>query len=288
MSHHDSRVATAALIFTIDNIYTLVVIDNQPVKAVKFKVEVTEKVGRLTPSASTASGKSNQSNQSNIGYASSDVASSSAAAAILATVDLHSRHPHPYPLHNGNSSQISFHTGGAVPVSVKKPASSIPCRRASDGGSILSNAAAVVSNTLTAAAARNPFHLRRHRNTSSGGNERRRYPTHHHSHHLYHSDPSSPVGEPDGHGTYPSISYPSTLPLSAVKVTLHQQQGANSTLKMIFEKLQAEWEHQAQGFGEQARAIPFNSGSSGVVGDEVSIGSECITHAVRAQRRAAI
>ncbi|KAF9930219.1 Serine/threonine-protein kinase brsk1 [Linnemannia zychae] len=169
-------------------------IDDQPAKAVKFKIEITEKAGYLATSPSTIS------NNSTISYASSvnttaptspQIMSSSAVAAILASVDHHIH------CHNSSSTTGSTSSGPTTSAIALNPGlAAVPdvivaARRASDGGTILSSAAAAVSTSL--AAARNPF----------------------------------------------------------IKVTLHQQQGANSTLRTIYEKLQVVWDQQSILFEQQ-------------------------------------
>ena len=56
-------------------------------------------------------------------------------------------------------------------------------------------------------------------------------------------------------------------------MTLHRQKGANSTLKMIFEQLQAEWERQARVFDKHPQGATFNNASDGG-SDGRSISSE--------------
>ncbi|KAI1305576.1 hypothetical protein EDD11_004911 [Mortierella claussenii] len=226
-------------------------ISDQQVKAVKFKIEVTEKAGYLAPSPSDASSSSATSSSG------SHIASSSAVAAILATVDLHHgqrQHQRQQHLiqHQGNHSlsHLPPVSSGANGDGLGKVLGSIPVlsgvasRRASDGGSILSSAAAAISASL-AAAARSSFH-------------HHYYSSHRHSYHLHHrhrqqpssTGASSTVSAHSGHGgasssmEHPSLPQMSILPRKTVKVTLHQQQGANSTLKMIYEQLQLVWEQQ--------------------------------------------
>ncbi|KAF9365160.1 hypothetical protein BGX34_011216 [Mortierella sp. NVP85] len=196
------------------------VIDNQPVNGVKFKVEVAEKAGHLISSASNVSNNSNISNISNISNTNNHFASSSAAAAILATVDLRSHHPN-----RNRQSHVS--TGNAAPTSNPVSSSGVVGRRASDGGSILLNAAPMVS-TQASTTAKRPQH---HTISNNGC----RYLAHHYAHHLSHSFTPNPVGGIDGTSAHPSHSCPSNLPRRTVRVILHQQKGANSTLKMIFD-----------------------------------------------------
>ncbi|KAF9134070.1 hypothetical protein BG015_003464 [Linnemannia schmuckeri] len=152
---------------------------------------------------------------------------SSVVAAILATVDHHG-HYHGSP---SVTSTVLRPTSAGVTSStmvspVAVPEVVVAARRASDGGSILSSAAAAVSTSL--AAARNPFSSSNHRN--------------HHQYHprLHHTEDA-----------YPPLPHPSTLPRRMIKVTLHQQQGANSTLRAIYEKLQVVWDQQTLEFEQQ-------------------------------------
>ncbi|GJJ76499.1 eukaryotic-like serine/threonine-protein kinase [Entomortierella parvispora] len=227
------------------------VMNEQVAKAVKFKIEISEKSGYLISSASSVS---------TAGSINSQIVSSSAVAAILATVDVQqgsgsARHYHQY---HGNQSQTHL-PAGFLPGNVSPEP--VGARRASDGGSILSSAAAAVSTGL--AAARIPFQNSHHgsnnsnSNHSQSGNSNSSGSTsgithgqtpahvhHHQSHHLHHNHPSN-SGSSSG---YPPLPHLLTLPRRTAKVTLHQQQGANSTLKMIYEKLQVAWEQQQQHF----------------------------------------
>ncbi|KAF9343850.1 hypothetical protein BGX26_005131, partial [Mortierella sp. AD094] len=237
------------------------VINDQQVKAVKFKVEVTEKAGYL------ASSSSSMSNNSSVSSTSSHIASSSAVAAILATVD---------PNHNSNFQHHGNHSQSHLPAGYVPGAGAsdvIAGRRASDGGSILSSAAAAVTSSL-AAAARNPFH---HLHSQHGN--------HHYSHHLHHqSAASSPVGTSGATG-FPPLPHPSTLPRRTVKVTLHQQQGANSTLKLIYEQLQAVWDQQTLIFEQQQQQL---SAVSLINGSEINLIASPLPTTQKAQRGAAI
>ncbi|KAF9547430.1 hypothetical protein EC957_008440 [Mortierella hygrophila] len=229
-------------------------IDDHPVKAVKFKIEITEKAGYLASSSSTVSNTSTFSSVSNASHTStstSHIMSSSAVAAILATVDHHHHgnyHGSPSITSTASGSTSAGATSSTIASSVAVPDVVVAARRASDGGSILSSAAAAVSTSL--AAARNPF---------SSNNHHQQY--HHHLHHTG--------------GAYPPLPHPSTLPRRMVKVTLHQQQGANSTLRAIYEKLQVVWEQQTLAYEQQQAAaaaatscstISTTSGVSGVSG----------------------
>ncbi|KAF9905173.1 hypothetical protein EC991_001935 [Linnemannia zychae] len=212
------------------------IIDGQPAKAVKFKIEITEKAGYLASSSSVVSNNSTFSTTSS--NASTNIMSSSAVAAILATVDHHG-HYHASPSVNStttgpSSAGTTFSTiaSSVNPGSiVAVPETVVAARRASDGGSILSSAAAAVSTSLAAAAARNPF-------------------VHHHSHHQY-SSTAHQHHLHSNNGGNSTLPHPSTLPRRTVKVTLHQQQGANSTLRAIYDSLQAVWDQQTILFEQQ-------------------------------------
>ncbi|KAF9293636.1 hypothetical protein BGZ88_005099 [Linnemannia elongata] len=230
-------------------------IDDHLVKAVKFKIEITEKTGYLASSSSTASNTSTFSSVSNASHTStstSHIMSSSAVAAILATVDHHHHghyHGSPSVTSTASGPTSAGATSSTIASSVAVPEVIVAARRASDGGSILSSAAAAVSTSL--AAARNPFSSNSHH--------------HQYHHHLHHTG-----------GAYPPLPHPSALPRRMVKVTLHQQQGANSTLRAIYEKLVVVWEQQTLMYEQQQAAaaaatscstISTTSGVSGGGGD---------------------
>ncbi|CAO3564739.1 unnamed protein product [Mortierella alpina] len=218
------------------------VIDEQPAKPVKFKIDIVEKAASSTSSASIVSNHSSTSTSS----ATSNIISSSALAAILASVDLH----HYFPTNHSNaqlpaSSHLNIRTEGSMAPGAG--------RRASDGGSIFSSAATAMSTGLAAATpARNPLqHLQHHHQ-------------HHQSYHMHHHSTGSGGGSAatSPYGYSPLQQTPS-VPQRVVKVTLSQQQGANSTLKAIFEQLMVVWEQQAQ-FHEQqlmVAAISVNTHS---------------------------
>ncbi|KAG0324315.1 hypothetical protein BGZ99_001973 [Dissophora globulifera] len=257
------------------------VIIDQVAKPVKFKIEVTEKAGYLTSSASSMSNNSSISSSGGC-HGSNHAPPSSAAAAILATVDLHHQH---HIQHHGNYSQTNLPAGG-VTSGITVP-DGVASRRASDGGSILSSAAAAVSTSL--AAARNPFNNHHHHH---GNNSTHHYPPHHHSHHLHHPSGTAAAGNPIG---YPPLPQPLTVPRRIVKVTLHQQQGANSTLKMIYDRLQEVWEQQAHGFDQyqQQQKIACSSTSTTTAttmsnGSDFSLISSPLPVVQKAQRSAAI
>lgn len=235
--------------------FVFVVIDDHLVKAVKFKIEITEKTGYLAASSSAASNTSTFSSGSNGSHTFTStfrIPSNSAMAKLLDTVDHH--HLGHY---NGSSSVTSTASGptsagatsSTIASSVAAPEVVVSTRRASDGGSILSSAAAAVSTSL--ASALNPFSITTH--------------YHQYHHHLLHYIV--------GAGACPPLPPYSILTCRTVKVTLHQQQGANSTLRAIYEKLQAVWEQQALEYEQQQAAaatscstISTTNGVSGVSG----------------------
>ncbi|KAG0250598.1 hypothetical protein BG011_008213, partial [Mortierella polycephala] len=188
------------------------VIDEQSVKAVKFKVDISEKAGFLhSRSTSISSGSS-----------SPRTVSSSTVAAILTTVDFHQNQDQRSHVKDASSASASSTPGRsrAGTGTRKRPPATVSARRASDGGSILSTAAATVTAHLVG---KIPFH------SSSASGHR----------HLVHT----PTLQGARHPPLPNMGR------RVVKVTLHQQQGANSTLKKIYEQLCAVWElqqHQLQ------------------------------------------
>ncbi|KAF9580437.1 hypothetical protein BGW38_002923, partial [Lunasporangiospora selenospora] len=111
--------------------------------------------------------------------------------------------------------------------------------RASDGGSILSTAAAAVTSTLVS---RMPFHLHHQQSSSSSSSSSSSttaasVPGHYPNHVSSAVFPNSTTLL-----TSKELSQPSTQKKGGVKVTLHQQQGANSTLKIIYSHLCSAWE----------------------------------------------
>ncbi|CAO3574886.1 unnamed protein product [Mortierella alpina] len=206
------------------------VIDDQPAKAVKFKVDISEKFYLR----SSVNGSSSSNNTTR-------TVSSSAVAAMLAAADYHHIPGAQTPLHpkdNNNSSSSSFPSGHGPVITgmsfksgsmMKKWPEVMATRRASDGGSILSSAAAAVSahlasrkpsqsnNPSTTTAATSSGYASQHRHSVHGGSTAYR----------------------PGHPPLPQAAVNTRR---VVKVTLHQQQGANSTLKKIFERLCMAWD----------------------------------------------
>ncbi|KAG0023313.1 hypothetical protein BGZ80_009807 [Entomortierella chlamydospora] len=205
------------------------VIGDQIARPVKFKVDISEKPGLLQSSTSTL-GRTNSSRN----------VSSSAVTTLLAAADPNnssatSNNSTKYNSANSNinveifkheasdsssSSSPSSSTenvivegGGEAPTGKKKSSEDLPNRRASDGGSILS---AFTSHFAA------KFSFTNHSNHSSSSK---------HRHSVHGMTPNS--------GRPPT---PQMQPIRIVKITLHQQQGANSTLKMIFEQLCAAWD----------------------------------------------
>lgn len=76
-------------------------------------------------------------------------------------------------------------------------------------------------------------------------------------------------------------------------MTLHQQKGANSTLKMIFEQLQAEWERQTQAIEKHTQAATLNNNGDGPseggsISSEFSLIAKPMPMVQKAHRGAAI
>lgn len=156
------------------------------------------------------------------GSSSPHTVSSSAATAVLATIDFHQNQDQPSHAKDASSASASStpSRSRAGTGTRKRPPETVSARRASDGGSILSTAAATVTAHLVG---KIPFH------SSSASGHR----------HLVHT--ATPQGA--RHPPLPNMGR------RVIKVTLYQQQGANSTLKKIYEQLCAVWElqqHQLQ------------------------------------------
>ncbi|KAF9538537.1 hypothetical protein BGW38_009991, partial [Lunasporangiospora selenospora] len=115
------------------------------------------------------------------------------------------------------------------------------------------------------------------------------FPLHYHSHHMTHG-PANGVPSTSSPPSASAAAFPPPLPLPlalqtpqfsthhsrdsssttattpttvtgswrSVKVTLHQQQGANSTLRMIHEKLVAAWDYMQQQQQQQMGSVEFN------------------------------
>ncbi|KAF9332523.1 hypothetical protein BG006_004601 [Podila minutissima] len=235
------------------------VIDDQIVKAVKFKIEISEKSsGFLLSSSPGAQHATNLSSTGATPNSNNNPISSSAVAAILATVELHS-HNHSFFSHNHNNNPSSGSSSTSPSPSEaaqgqsrharSASARSSPSagRRASDGGSILSSAAAAVTSSLAG---------------------RMHFQSNHH-HHSPTVHPATPAPTP--------LSACPPLPNSAfggsrraVKVTLHQQQGANSTLRMIHERLCVAWDQYQQQQQLQASACALMAAMPGGGGVSVS------------------
>ncbi|KAF9297182.1 hypothetical protein BGZ88_010823 [Linnemannia elongata] len=246
------------------------VIDDQVVKAVKFKVDITEKV--------VSNSSSNNCNTS-----SSSTMSSSAMAAILASVEQSSTSNN-NTTSNGTIAQVNgshsgrsannitlrsiFKTsGGGGGVSSSTSSSSSSCAAAntssfSRSGSILkrrrggsgSNDTATAAQAAAAAAAA----ASSGRRASDGGSilshfaARLPFTSSQHHQHSKQPHPIPPTHDlrhrHSEHGGITQPGHPGNptlrpLPLKIVKVTLNQQRGANSTLKKIFERLCDAWDN---------------------------------------------
>ncbi|KAF9363995.1 hypothetical protein BGX34_002799 [Mortierella sp. NVP85] len=185
--------------------------DDQPAKAVKFRVEISEKPLHLPPVT--------------IHQINGTHSSSSAVTAITPSVNASENSSRTnIDSSSGNSTHESSGSSGTTSPTTRrmrvgrKFSATIASRRASDGGSILSMAAAAV----TAHFSKTP-------------------------HHSHTNSPSGPVHRHSVHGIIPDSGIPPLPPVEmpkVVKVTLHQQQGANSTLRMIYERLCAAWDMQ--------------------------------------------
>ncbi|KAF9105488.1 hypothetical protein BGX27_009593 [Mortierella sp. AM989] len=202
------------------------VIGDQLAKPVKFKVDISEKPGFLKTNTLSTLSRSNSSrtasssavatilaaaNPNNSGVASSDSTKcNSTSSNVNAGIFKHG--PSGSSSSSSSGSAIVRNASG-LHLGKKKASEILAGRRASDGGSILSSAAAAVTSHF----AKLSFH-------------------HHHSNHS-----SSSKHRHSMHGVVPN-SGPQIRPGRIVKVTLHQQQGANSTLKMIFGRLYAAWD----------------------------------------------
>ncbi|KAG9070545.1 hypothetical protein KI688_008083 [Linnemannia hyalina] len=260
----------------------IVVIDDQMVKAVKFKVDITEK---------TVSKNSN--NNGNTG--SSSAISSSAMATALVSAEQTSTSNNNTSngaitymggSHNDRSTNNSTlrsifkaSGGGGGGSSTSSSSSSSSCAAAngsstSHSGSILkrgrggsgSNDTATAAQAAVAAAAA----ASSGRRASDGGSilshftarlpftSSHHHKDHHHNNHPKHSSQSSKQthhilptnNRGHRHSVHGGITQPGhsgnptlpPLPLKIVKVTLNQQRGANSTLKKIFERLCEAWD----------------------------------------------
>ncbi|KAF9417894.1 hypothetical protein BGZ76_004470, partial [Entomortierella beljakovae] len=199
------------------------VIGDQPVKPVKFKVDISEKLVFLQASAASTLSRSNSSRTD----------SSSAVAAVLAAAESSSnnnnsnihasnctsifKRPTPGSSSSSSNGSVIVGHGPSIPAPKKKSSDILAGRRASDGGSILSSAAAAVTSHFAA-----KFSFNHNSSNSSK----------HHRHSVHGVAVPNP-GQPQLSQMQPG---------RIVRVTLHQQQGANSTLRMIFEKLCAAWD----------------------------------------------
>ncbi|KAI8363641.1 hypothetical protein B0O80DRAFT_18442 [Mortierella sp. GBAus27b] len=194
------------------------VIDGLPVKCLKFKVEISEKCV-LMPS--TANGTRNASTPfvaatiSGVGTPNSNGHRECGDTHANSGVDsaCHTRET------SDSSGSTSFMTPAAKGIRAGKKASTPVSRRASDGGSILSMAAAAVTSHFISKVTSHA-----HNGSSSGTGYR----------HSVHG-----VGSGSEDSPLPPMQME-----RIVKVTLHQQQGANSTLRMIYDRLCAAWDTQ--------------------------------------------
>ncbi|KAF9910088.1 hypothetical protein BX616_010973 [Lobosporangium transversale] len=249
------------------------VINGQQVKAVKFKVDISEKIELLqsgvsnsanSPSSScavssstvaailtTAGSQENATSRSrskhlSVASQSSDITMSGMSTSAYSSSNNNSNTDSifklgtsgsslPYtsssnnhstmPISSGapNSSNMSSTTQSPLGFSFnkKKSAEVLASRRASDGGTILSDAAAAVSSHFSNR--KFPFHTPQKNRSQS---ERYRHSVH------------GMIPNP----RHVAIGTSQIEPIKIVKVTLYQQQGANSTLRMIYGHLCATWD----------------------------------------------
>lgn len=259
------------------SLFKIVVIDDQVVKAVKFKVDITEKAVN--------------NNSNNYGKtSSSSTMSSSAMAAILASVEQTSipnnntsngTTTHVNGSHNGRSTNNSTLrsifkvSGGGGGGSSSISSSSSSCAAANSSstsrpGSVLRRGRGGSGSNDTATAAQAAAVASSGRRASDGGsilshfaarlpfNSSHHHQDNHHNNHPKHSSQHSKQPHPippthnlgHRHSVHGGITQPGhpgnptlpPLPQKIVKVTLNQQQGANSTLKKIFERLCEAWD----------------------------------------------
>ncbi|KAG0300475.1 hypothetical protein BGZ98_009145, partial [Dissophora globulifera] len=236
------------------------VIDDQTVKAVKFKVDISEKTIFLpvTPDSRSNSSRNASSSAVTEIMTNADLQHSSRSSSAGDNIQINAgsntsnrNNTHCAGISNngpsGSSSSASSSSSSAATSAanfasaqhkvsgtrMKKASHILAGRRASDGGSILSSAAAAVTSHF---AAKKHFHS--NANTNSHSNSK-----HRHSVHGIHSNTpvaTDAAAAADRHGKH---KVPPQMQMRrVVKVTLHQQQGANSTLRMIYERLCATWD----------------------------------------------
>ncbi|KAF9133496.1 hypothetical protein BGX30_012268 [Mortierella sp. GBA39] len=246
------------------------VIDDQVVKAVKFKVDITEKT--------VSNNSSNNGNTS-----STSTMSPSAMATILASAEQTSTPnnntsngattyvggSHSGRSTNNNTLRSIFKASGGGGGGSSTSSSSSSCVAANSSstshpGSILrrgrggsgSNDTATAAQAAAAAAAAASSGRRASDGGSILSHFAARLPftsSHHHQDHYHNNHPkhsSQSCKQTHRHSVHGGITQPGhsgnptlpPLPLKIVKVTLNQQRGANSTLKKIFERLCEAWD----------------------------------------------
>ncbi|KAG0269277.1 hypothetical protein DFQ27_004140 [Actinomortierella ambigua] len=218
------------------------VIDGQQAKAVKFKVEIQEKTRPALQSNAGCTTVGGGGSSSSCGSGSSvsshhNSGSSSAVATMLAaTADMQGRCV--------QQQQSQCHQQRHLRPDVSTTLTSF--RRASDGGSILLAAAAAAAATMNSV--RNTYHQHYHSNhhqCQQQQQQKQQQQQPKQPHHRHSVDGSTVLSLSPSINTVASSSSQTLLSKRAVKVTLHQQQGANSTLRMIYERLCFVWDQQA-------------------------------------------
>ncbi|KAG0226691.1 hypothetical protein BGW42_003458 [Actinomortierella wolfii] len=209
------------------------VIDGQQAKAVKFKIEIQEKTRSIlnssTSSMATGAGSSSGSGSSVNSHHSSS-SPSAVATMLAATVEMQGRYAQNQQQHSHHQSSSLSDAGNTLTA----------FRRASDGGSILLAAAAAAAATMNSV--RNSYHQHYHQHHYQQPKPQLQQK----QHHRHSVDGSAVLSSSSAMTAGSSIAVSPQIALSkrTVKVTLHQQQGANSTLRMIYERLCFVWDQQ--------------------------------------------
>ncbi|KAF9978238.1 hypothetical protein BGZ73_003242 [Actinomortierella ambigua] len=215
------------------------VIDGQQAKAVKFKVEIQEKTRsslQSNASCTTATGTGGPSSPcgsgSSVNSRTNGNSPSAVATMLAATVEMQGRYTQQQQSHHQQPhQQRHLHP----PPDVSSTLTSF--RRASDGGSILLAAAAAAAATMNSV--RNTYHQHYNNNNNNNNCQQQQKQQQQHRHSV---DGSTVLSSSP---TINAATPPTSSSNRTVKVTLHQQQGANSTLRMIYERLCFVWDQQA-------------------------------------------
>lgn len=194
------------------------VIDDQLVKAVRFKVEISEKSVPLPSTTIHQTDSTCNTSTPLVGTTLSSVDTSNGGRHVRNGANSNMDNSSSASTQGSSDSSGSCSPAVTTGTRAGRKGSTAASRRASDGGSILSMAAAAVTSHFS----KIPFHS--NTNSPSGSGNR---------HSLY------------GAGSNSGDAAPPQMQLQQiVKVTLHQQQGANSTLRMIYERLCSAWDLQ--------------------------------------------